>query len=578
MILTSLLLVLSVVVIVPVSAADDLLKVFNWDLKNCADFPFAVTDGKFYKCGELEYCAVDLNLKGYRQAGTKDPCRSPGPQFRVQPGRKYLLSLKNTVVSDDPNGDITNIHTHGLHISGDGNADNIVRLAASGECIHYVWDMPANHMGGTNWYHSHKHTLSHVQVTTGAVGMIVVEDDYAALLPISLSGRTSIQTFLQNEQSIMGAKILGTWHGNGNSAGATITIKQNEWTRLRIGISNPDQASASENLQPVSVECIEAYAIAYDGVYVTSIPGTKLPKSITGSSRIDVAVKCDSTGEKLVRYGNEIIGRLNIVAGTPNTGSPYTSEGTIWSPTRPNYLRDLRSEPVNNVMTVDLANLRINGAQWDEANAMAQHNYGEVNQWNVTGSFQHPLHLHIHHFQIVGPCGSHEIGQFYDTIAGFNSCLVRFAYDDYAGFTVLHCHDLAHEDCTYNIFIYNTLRPIHTCFLIYFHSLYFSLSGNYNNAIKNKMLHAAGMMTWFDITGGNGVVATNPDPNEKVCYSKVTSSNSCSTRKDMRCNGTGRFIRLGRPGSWFCQQRCVKNYDSFTNRRFNKWSCGKCVN
>jgi hypothetical protein len=84
-----------------------------------------------------------------------------------------------------------------------------------------------------------------------------------------------------------------------------------------------------------------------------------------------------------------------------------------------------------------------------------------------------------------------------------------------------------------------------------------------------------GMMTWFDVTGGNGIATTNPDPSDRACVD-VKIISACTARKEDRCNGSGRFIRFGRPGSMFCQQRCVQNYDNYIKRRIFPWACGKC--
>lgn len=86
------------------------------------------------------------------------------------------------------------------------------------------------------------------------------------------------------------------------------------------------------------------------------------------------------------------------------------------------------------------------------------------------------------------------------------------------------------------------------------------------------------MMVWMNITGGDSTISlANPTPDDKVCYDKARKpSRSCKSRSDLKCNGSGKFIRMGRPGSFFCRQRCVKNPDSMTLRFLRPWTCGKC--
>jgi FtsP/CotA-like multicopper oxidase with cupredoxin domain len=58
----------------------------------------------------------------------------------------------------------TNLHTHGLHISGDAPADDVATLIGPGESYEYTYTVPCDHSGGTNWYHPHKHGSSALQV------------------------------------------------------------------------------------------------------------------------------------------------------------------------------------------------------------------------------------------------------------------------------------------------------------------------------------------------------------------------------------------------------------------------------
>eukprot|EP00985_Skeletonema_marinoi_P022859 scaffold14795_cov140-Skeletonema_marinoi.AAC.19 len=110
------------------------------------------------KCATLEFCKDGSNY-GYRNPGDSlTPCGSkPGPLIRMTPGTTYKLTLHN---SADDSTLKTNIHTHGLHITGSGDGDDITRFVTGGSCLDYTWDIPSDHPGGTNWYHPHYHTLT----------------------------------------------------------------------------------------------------------------------------------------------------------------------------------------------------------------------------------------------------------------------------------------------------------------------------------------------------------------------------------------------------------------------------------
>ena len=163
---------------------------FTWDT-NCV---FNTETYDF--CGKLELCSTSPDRFGYRQVpgGT---CSSPGPIIRIDNGKRYVLTLVNNVTNT-----VTNLHTHGLHISGDGNADDVTRYVEFNHQLHYVWDLSrGNHMGGTYWYHAHHHGETYKQVNYGALGMLIVNDDFDSLLPAGLTNSDRIKTFLSNEKS-----------------------------------------------------------------------------------------------------------------------------------------------------------------------------------------------------------------------------------------------------------------------------------------------------------------------------------------------------------------------------------------
>ena len=83
--------------------------------------------------GTIEFCQNGGNNYGYRLRGTTT-CKPAGLIIRMSPGQDYELTLINTA------SDETNIHTHGLHISGEGNADDPRRFVDPGCSLKYHWD------------------------------------------------------------------------------------------------------------------------------------------------------------------------------------------------------------------------------------------------------------------------------------------------------------------------------------------------------------------------------------------------------------------------------------------------------
>ena len=62
-----------------------------------------------------------------------------GPTLRVSPGERIELELVNRLSKP------TNLHFHGLHVSPEGESDNIFRVVDPGETAQYVLEIPADH-------------------------------------------------------------------------------------------------------------------------------------------------------------------------------------------------------------------------------------------------------------------------------------------------------------------------------------------------------------------------------------------------------------------------------------------------
>jgi FtsP/CotA-like multicopper oxidase with cupredoxin domain len=120
----------------------------------------------------------------------------PGPTLRVDPGEKLIVhydnDLQNLDIADfyDPaftpkGGEVPiyppalkesplNLHTHGLHISPSGNADNVLLSIPAGMGNTYTYDVPKTMPNGLYWYHSHRHTMTAQQTYAGLAGLLEI--------------------------------------------------------------------------------------------------------------------------------------------------------------------------------------------------------------------------------------------------------------------------------------------------------------------------------------------------------------------------------------------------------------------
>lgn len=157
-------------------------------------------DGELATRFELRYGANRIAgdpvwLRGYDGALT-------GPVLRLRPGDTLRVDMVNRLPAtpcnrppvggsghhvaaadpdcpkslNEPHGfNTTNLHTHGLWVSPVGNSDNVLLSLYPGDSFQNEVNVPPDHPPGTHWYHAHRHGSVALQVSSGLVGMLIVE-------------------------------------------------------------------------------------------------------------------------------------------------------------------------------------------------------------------------------------------------------------------------------------------------------------------------------------------------------------------------------------------------------------------
>src|SRR5215213_2289816 len=93
----------------------------------------------------------------------------PGPTLRFRAGDTVRLKLTNNL-----EGPMTNMHVHGLHVSPEGNSDNIFQMVDNGESFQYEYQIPRNHPAVAYRYHPPHHGDGQAQVNGGLTGGILI--------------------------------------------------------------------------------------------------------------------------------------------------------------------------------------------------------------------------------------------------------------------------------------------------------------------------------------------------------------------------------------------------------------------
>lgn len=428
--------------------------------------PVSANNPEAYYSGIMEVGEANFVINGqtfttraYRQQG--QDYSIPGPTLKMTPGEKYVLRFHNLLpyepknpnhnVFKDPN--VANIHTHGLHISGESPGDDVTRSFEGGRGGDFVYDIPTDHMGGTFWYHAHHHGSTTLQVSGGMFGMIVIDDGndgipstVAAMEEkLLMMGKLDPTAAGLGGDVLMSGSLSTTWTVNG-IAGGNICMPPNTWQHWRVALADPMAMLRDIEFGP---EC-EVMVLARDGVWRTVAPKQLATNSIqlTGASRADFAVR--TTGNSWIKMNSMTIATISANGTSDPSAHPFDVDGvSSWSANRPSYLRDLRNVTTVHTESISMGARTVNGGKYNHHVPTLALPTNDVQEWSLSGNVRHPFHLHVYHVQALEDDRDFEAGEYYDVVA--SQMNVRFDLNaatstPYSGRTIMHCHILEHED------------------------------------------------------------------------------------------------------------------------------------
>jgi len=390
---------------------------------------------------------------------------TPGPTLRVRAGDTVSVSLRNGLTEP------SNLHVHGLHVSPEGNSDNMFVSVPAGGSFDYQYTLPANHPPGVYWYHPHQHGFVTDQVFGGLFGAIIVEDDD----PIPATRERVLvvsDVTINSAGSIPGTTSMDRMSGRegelllvNGQLNPDMTARPGERERWRIV-----NACVSRYLrlrldgQRMTLLGIDSgrFASARDVDEIVLAPGNRADLLVTGAAGTSAlrALAYDRGTSGGMMGGGPGSGADDIrVATLTVAGETATIPAAI--PRQP-IPRDLRTVTVNArrelVFAMGMGGMggammspTINGRAFDPSRVDETVQFGSVEEWLLTNTstLDHPLHLHVWPMQIVeqgGQAVEPTIWQDVVNIPARSTTRVRIAFDDFGGKTVYHCHILDHED------------------------------------------------------------------------------------------------------------------------------------
>ncbi|MDF9392836.1 multicopper oxidase family protein [Methylococcus capsulatus] len=398
----------------------------------------------------------------------------PGPTIKVKKGDILKVHFKNSLPYTGVNDmgmprDMTNLHTHGLHVSPAGNADNVLLHFLSGETFDYEYDLSLHRGGNLNFYHPHVHGNVAEQVWAGQAGALEVADEgtvlsgyethILVLKDITLNGGAPEA---HTSADFMNGKEGDTMLVNGQ-VNPVLAMRPGQVQRWKI------VNASNARFYKLSLASHSLQVVGTDGGLLDK-PYAQSTVLLSPGERVDVLVKASSTkgyyklqslpyNRGAGQSANQQITLMtvNVTGSSLNQSLPATVDSSAVR----------LSVPVNAVtrqITLSMGMMgsgsaTINGIAFSDTEAYTITSGRETYEvWEIYNHsmMDHPFHQHVNPAQVISISGGDSAyNSLYTTtpawkdtviVPAMGSVRLLVPVKDYAGTTVFHCHILEHED------------------------------------------------------------------------------------------------------------------------------------
>jgi len=374
----------------------------------------------------------------------------PAPTLVLNPGDVLNINLINSTAM------MTNLHTHGLHVSPSGNSDNPLVEIMPGKSFKYQIKIPKNHPSGTFWYHPHHHMFVAKQLSAGLAGAIIIEDAIDKQSEFKNSSDRVLvfaDPRIGKDSSVMDTYMMDQAHGRlgeylllNGQLNPQITSKPGVTERWRI------LNACSSRYLKLKVEDCELWLIATDGGRLSE-PMKVSSLDVVPGQRVEVIVKPLRKGTHRILDRDETVGILNNSTLGSAKFAPKLM-GTIPSlvATNSRTIRILGKGLMDMGDGQDAHEMlyAFDGGKFDPSVINQVVKLGTTEDWTISNEslMEHPFHIHAWSFLVIdNGDGQPEDGlrDVVDVPPG-KSVTIRLKFNDFKGVTVYHCHNLDHED------------------------------------------------------------------------------------------------------------------------------------
>jgi suppressor of ftsI len=386
----------------------------------------------------------------------------PGPTLVICAGDHVVVHLQNDLA------EATNLHTHGFHVSPEGNSDNIFLRIEPHTKFTYEYNIPQDMSAGSYWYHPHLHPSVERQIFGGLAGAIVEEgglDRLPALRHVPQRWIVLENTEVRHGRvlSVDEATEAGSRIYVNGASDPTAKIRPGQLQRWRIFNASADRVIVLRLPRPQHF-----VLLAQDGHTLESAQNVR-DLMIAPGSRRDVLVRGGAPGSypvKAVPFA-QFPGGEKAADGGP---TPNQTVLTLHSAGRRTNMRlpagplsrplDLRRLPVDRERTVVFSEMAeaagtprflLNGMSFDPNRVDVTMKLGSVERWTLVNSTEewHTFHIHTNDFQVVSVNGAdvpYVDDQDNVALAPKSHTVILMHPTDFTGKFVFHCHVTFHED------------------------------------------------------------------------------------------------------------------------------------
>ncbi|MBI5602112.1 MAG: multicopper oxidase family protein [Deltaproteobacteria bacterium] len=396
----------------------------------------------------------------------------PGPTINVKKGDVLRINFVNSLpYSSETNllnyqKNMTNLHTHGWHVSPKEPADAAHLNLMPGQTYPYEYDLSLLDSGAFNFYHPHRHGLVAEQFWAGLAGAMIVADEIPALgsyethvmvlKDISLSGPDPAPHSMMSDY--MHGKEGNTILVNGQ-VNPVLPARPGQVQRWRI------VNASNARFYKLSLANHTMYLIGTDG----GLLDKAYPRSqilLSPGERVDLLIKASTTNGNY-KFLSLSYSRMGMMTSPQITLLTLSVQGARVSNAIPSSIDPaaVRIDP-NSVMVMAQRTLSlsmgqgrgyINGQDFDVDPYTIMSNLGSYEVWTIVNNsgMDHPFHQHVNAAQVLSVSGVDSSYPPYSTLPAWKdtvlvpkwgSATILVPVMDYDGMTMFHCHILEHED------------------------------------------------------------------------------------------------------------------------------------